>query len=110
LIREIEVVSRHRHLIGRRANVEKGCADLVLDLPAEIGEFILALSTFSDDRMAALVFDQFTLILDIAATDSVATVGFNSADYDAGFAAIVTRGATEPLRSWARYSITIDPW
>ena len=32
LIREIEIVSRDRHLLGRRTNVEKGGADLVLDL------------------------------------------------------------------------------
>ena len=49
--------------------------------------------TFSDGRMAVLVFDQFTLILDAASTDSVATIGFNSADCDADFAAMVARGA-----------------
>jgi hypothetical protein len=53
--------------------------------------------TFSDDRMAVLVFDQFTLILDAAATDSTATIGFNSADCDADFAAMVaTRFAVAP--------------
>jgi predicted enzyme related to lactoylglutathione lyase len=56
--------------------------------------------SFRDDRMAVLVFDQFTLILDAAPTDSVATIGFNSADCDADFAAMVARGATvlEPPR------------
>lgn len=49
--------------------------------------------SFSDARMAVLVFDQFTLILDAAPTDSVATIGFNSADCDADFAAMVARGA-----------------
>ncbi len=46
-----------------------------------------------DDRVAVLVFDQFTLILDAAATDSVAAIGFNSADCDTDFAAMVARGA-----------------
>jgi predicted enzyme related to lactoylglutathione lyase len=49
--------------------------------------------SFIDARMAVLVFDQFTLILDAGPTDSVATVGFNSADCDADFAAMVARGA-----------------
>lgn len=49
--------------------------------------------SFSDDRMAVLVFDEFTLILDAAPADSVATIGFNSDDCDADFAAMVARGA-----------------
>src|SRR6202011_1682925 len=43
LIREIKVVSGHDHLFGRRSKVEKRRPDLILDLPAEISEFILAL-------------------------------------------------------------------
>jgi predicted enzyme related to lactoylglutathione lyase len=53
-----------------------------------------AAPTFSDNRMAVLVFGQFTLILDAAPTDSVATIGFNSVNCDADFAAIVARGAS----------------
>jgi len=49
--------------------------------------------TFSDARMAVLVFGEFTLILDAAPIDSVATIGFDSADCDADFAAMVERGA-----------------
>ena len=49
--------------------------------------------TYSDNRMAVLVFGGFTLILDAAPADSVATIGFNSADCDADFAAMVERGA-----------------
>jgi uncharacterized glyoxalase superfamily protein PhnB len=66
------------------------------DLPEAVRWFAArcrARPTFSDDRMAVLVFDQFTLILDAAATDSVATIGFNSADCDADFAAMMARGA-----------------
>jgi uncharacterized glyoxalase superfamily protein PhnB len=44
-------------------------------------------------RRHALVFDQFTLILDAAAADSVATIGFNSADCDADCAGMAARGA-----------------
>jgi predicted enzyme related to lactoylglutathione lyase len=43
--------------------------------------------------MAVLQFGAFTLILDAAPEDSVATIGFNSADCDADFAALVARGA-----------------
>ena len=32
-----KIVLRHRHLVGRRPNVEKGGPNLVLDLAAEIG-------------------------------------------------------------------------
>jgi uncharacterized glyoxalase superfamily protein PhnB len=49
--------------------------------------------SFSDARMAVLEFGDFTLILDAAPTDSVATLGFNSADCDADFAALIARGA-----------------
>ena len=69
------------------------------DLPEAVRRFAErrgARPTFCDDRMAVLVFDQFTLILDAAATDSVATIGFNSADCDADFAAMVARGAIVP--------------
>jgi predicted enzyme related to lactoylglutathione lyase len=48
--------------------------------------------SFSDGRMAVLVFGPFTLILDAAPTDSVATIGFSSTDCDADFAVIATSG------------------
>ncbi len=48
----------------------------------------------SDARMAVLQFGEFTLILDAASSDSVATIGFNSGDCDADYSAMVARGAT----------------
>ena len=39
------------------------------------------------------MFDQFTLILDAAATDSTATNCLNRTDCDADFSAMVARGA-----------------
>jgi predicted enzyme related to lactoylglutathione lyase len=64
------------------------------------GERCDVVPSFSDARMAVLVFDEFTLILDAAPADSVVTIGFNSADCDADFAAMVARGAVvlEPPR------------
>jgi hypothetical protein len=49
--------------------------------------------TFSDARMAVLPVGEFTLILDAAPHDSAATIGFNSPDCDADFAAMLARGA-----------------
>ncbi|HKA37592.1 MAG TPA: VOC family protein [Thermoanaerobaculia bacterium] len=49
--------------------------------------------SYSDARMAVFSFDAFTLILDEAPGDSVVTIGFNSADCDADFAAMAARGA-----------------
>ena len=49
--------------------------------------------SFSDARMTVLEFGPFTLILDAASDDSVATIGFNSPDCDADFATMVARGA-----------------
>jgi uncharacterized glyoxalase superfamily protein PhnB len=49
--------------------------------------------SFGDTRMAVLQFGEFTLILDAASDDSVATIGFNSVDCNADFAALVGRGA-----------------
>jgi len=48
---------------------------------------------FSDARMAVLQFGAFTLILDSAPDDSVATIGFASPDCDADFATLAARGA-----------------
>jgi uncharacterized glyoxalase superfamily protein PhnB len=49
--------------------------------------------SFGDTRMAVLQFGEFTLILDAGSDDSVATIGFNSVDCNADFAALVERGA-----------------
>ena len=49
--------------------------------------------SFSDTRMAVLLFGALTLILDAAPEDTVATVGFHSVDCDADFAGLVARGA-----------------
>jgi len=48
---------------------------------------------FQNDRMAAIEFGSFTLILDAAETDSVATIGFESDDCQRDFDAVVQRGA-----------------
>ena len=48
---------------------------------------------FENERMATLVFDGFTLILDSAEADSPATIGFESDDCDRDFQAVVGRGA-----------------
>jgi len=49
--------------------------------------------SFTDARMAVFQFDAFTLILDEAPADGSVTIGFNSADCDADFAAMTSRGA-----------------
>ena len=53
---------------------------------------------FQNDRMAVLIFDSFTLILDAAEADSPATIGFESDDCDRDFRDVVGRGgiAVEP--------------
>lgn len=51
------------------------------------------LPSFSDAGMAVLLFGAFTLILDAASEDTVATIGFHSVDCDADFAALIARGA-----------------
>jgi hypothetical protein len=68
----------------------------MIDLPGAVRWFderCDVTPSFCDARLAVLVFDQFTLILDAAPTDSAVTIGFNSADCDADFAAMVARGA-----------------
>ena len=68
----------------------------VTDLPGAVrwfSERCAVTPSFGDARMAVLVFDAFTLILDAAQADSVATIGFHSDDCDADFAAMVGRGA-----------------
>lgn len=51
------------------------------------------LPSFSDAGMAVLPFGAFTLILDAAFEDTVATIGFHSVDCDTDFAALIARGA-----------------
>jgi len=51
-----------------------------------------AVPTFTDERMAVFPFGEFTLILDAAPHDSIATIGFNSVDCDSDFATLVARG------------------
>lgn len=57
---------------------------------------------FQNERMATIIFGSFTLILDAAETDTVATIGFESDDCDRDFRAVVERGAValEPPRDW----------
>ena len=49
--------------------------------------------TYRDERMASLPFGRFTIILDAAAADTATMIGFDSADCDADFRAVVARGA-----------------
>ena len=53
---------------------------------------------FQNERMATLIFDEFTLILDAAEADSPATIGFESDDCDRDFGNVVARGAV-PIES-----------
>jgi predicted enzyme related to lactoylglutathione lyase len=48
---------------------------------------------FQNERLATIVFGAFTLILDAAETDTVATIGFETDDCDRDFRAVVERGA-----------------
>jgi catechol 2,3-dioxygenase-like lactoylglutathione lyase family enzyme len=48
---------------------------------------------FQNERMATLQFGAFILILDAAAEDSSATIGFESDDCDRDFRAVLERGA-----------------
>jgi hypothetical protein len=48
-----------------------------------------------NERIAWLRFESFGVILDAAAADSKATLGFESVDCDGDFAALVGRGAQE---------------
>jgi len=68
----------------------------VKDLPRAVEWFASRCGVrpnFSDARLAVLVFGEFTLILDRASEDSVATIGFNSHNCNADFDAMVGRGA-----------------
>ena len=48
--------------------------------------------TFTNGRMAVLVLQDFTLILDAATFDSAVTIGFHCDDCDADYAAVAARG------------------
>lgn len=48
---------------------------------------------FQNERMATIIFGAFTLILDAAEADTVATIGFESDDCDRDFRAVVECGA-----------------
>jgi catechol 2,3-dioxygenase-like lactoylglutathione lyase family enzyme len=48
---------------------------------------------FQNERMATIPFGSLTLILDAAETDSIATIGFESDDWDRDFRTVVERGA-----------------
>ena len=48
---------------------------------------------FQNDRMATICISSFTLILDTAEADSVATIGFLSDDCDKDFRSVLDRGA-----------------
>ena len=49
--------------------------------------------TFQSERLATLPFGPLTLILDVSENDTVATIGYESADCDADFRVIEARGA-----------------
>ena len=59
---------------------------------------------FQNERMATLEFGVFILILDAAAEDSPATLGFESDDCDRDYRAVIARGAV-PLEAPAN-----QPW
>ena len=48
--------------------------------------------TFQNERMASLPFGELSIILDAAAADTVATVGFDSPNCDEDFRTVVSRG------------------
>lgn len=48
---------------------------------------------FQNERMATLQFGAFILILDAAAEDSAATIGFESDDCERDYRAVIQRGA-----------------
>jgi predicted enzyme related to lactoylglutathione lyase len=48
---------------------------------------------FQNERMATILFGSFNLILDVAETDTAATIGFESDDCDRDFQTVVARGA-----------------
>ena len=49
--------------------------------------------TFQNERLASLPFGELTIILDASATDTSATVGFDSQNCDEDYRTVVSRGA-----------------
>jgi hypothetical protein len=49
--------------------------------------------TFRDERLASLPFGDVTIILEVSATDTIATVGFDSQNCDEDYRTVVSRGA-----------------
>lgn len=49
--------------------------------------------TFQNDRMASIPVDGTSLILDLAAEDSVTTIAFETSDCDTAYLALLARGA-----------------
>jgi predicted enzyme related to lactoylglutathione lyase len=68
--------------------------------------------TYQDERMASLPFGELTIILDAAAADTPATVGFDSQNCDEDFRAVRSRGAValeEPKdRPWGVRSACVQ--
>jgi len=84
-------------------NVHFAVRDLAAAL-AWLKEVWHAEATYADERMAAVPFGAFTVILDKADKDAPATLGFASRDCDVDYNAVVARGAV-PLQAPAD-----QPW
>lgn len=68
----------------------------VSDLGAAVDWFatiLLVPAGFRNERMATFSFDSLIVVLDAAAQDSHATLGFQSKDCDGEFTAVMRRGA-----------------
>jgi len=68
----------------------------VRDLAAAVAWFgdVCGISpSFRNDGLAVFPFEAFTLILDVASSDSAVTIGFDSHDCDSDFATMVKKGA-----------------
>ena len=50
--------------------------------------------SFANDRMAMFLFGEFSLILDLSAIDTQATIGFHSGDCDADYRVALEHGAS----------------
>ena len=79
----------------------------VRNLPAAVDWFTKVLELkpgFQNERIATFIFGAMTLIVDAAAADSSATLGFESDDCDRDFQAVIARGAApieEPVnKGW----------
>ena len=79
----------------------------VRDLNAAVRWFVTVLELkagFQNERIATFSFGAMTIIIDAAAADAPATLGFESDDCDRDFQAVIARGAApieEPVnRDW----------